>query len=163
MLRRFTVMLVAVIALLGSSLALAQSDEPTVATSDTPELGTFLTDAEGRTLYMFTRDEPGTSNCSGDCLANWPAFAAEEPLTLPDGVPGELTQITREDGSQQVAYNDMPLYYYAADTAAGDTTGQGVGDVWFVVTPAPAGFQIATPIGSPAASPVASPAATPAG
>jgi len=159
MLKRLAIMLVAVTALLGSSFALAQSDEPTVATSDTPELGTFLTDAEGRTLYMFTKDEPGTSTCSGECLANWPAFVADEPLTLPDGVPGELTQITREDGTQQIAYNDMPLYYYAGDTTAGDTNGQGVGDVWFVVTPAPAGFQIATPIGSP----VASPAATPAG
>ena len=24
------------------------------------------------TLYLFTRDEPGVSNCAGDCLVNWP-------------------------------------------------------------------------------------------
>lgn len=162
MLKRFIVMPFAVaallVALVGASLALAQSDDATVSTSETPELGTFLTDAEGMTLYMFTKDEPGKSNCSGDCLANWPPFVASDPLTLPEGVPGELTQITRDDGTQQVAYNGMPLYYFAADAAAGDTNGQGVGDVWFVVAPAAAGLQIA----SPAASPVASPAATPA-
>ena len=35
----------------------------------------------------------------------------------------------------QLTYNDIPLYYYAEDNEAGDTTGQDVGDVWFVVTP----------------------------
>ncbi len=153
--KRFIVVLFAVVALLGTSFALAQSDTATVSTSETPELGTFLTDAEGMTLYLFTKDEPGKSNCTGECLANWPAFVASDPLTLPEGGPGELTQITREDGTQQVAYNGMPLYYWINDAAPGDTTGQGVGDIWFVVNPAPAGLQIATPTGSPVASPVA--------
>lgn len=156
MLKRVTVMLFAVAALLGtlfgSSFALAQSDA-TVATSETPELGTFLTDAEGMTLYLFTKDVPGTSNCTGDCLVNWPAFVASDPLTLPDGVPGELTQITRDDGTQQVAYNGMPLYYFASDTAPGDTNGQEVGDVWYVVAPAAAGLQVASPVASPVATP----------
>lgn len=143
------------VALIGSSLALAQ-DDATVATSETPELGTFLTDPEGMTLYLFTNDEPGVSNCSGDCLANWPAFVAEDPLTLPEGVPGELTQITRDDGTQQVAYNGWPLYYWVQDQAPGDTTGQGVGDVWYVVAPGEPGTT------TPGASPVASPVATPA-
>lgn len=156
MLKRVTVILFAtgalLVALLGSSFALAQSDA-SVATSETPELGTFLTDAEGKTLYLFTKDESGTSNCTGDCLTNWPAFVAEDPLTLPDGVPGELTQITRDDGTQQVAYNGMPLYYFASDAAAGDTNGQGVGDVWFVVAPAVAGLDLASPVASPVATP----------
>lgn len=166
MLKRGTVMVFAtvalLVALLGSSFGLAQSGDATVATSETPDLGTFLTDAEGMTLYLFTKDVPGTSNCSGECLANWPAFVASDPLTLPDGVPGELTQITRDDGTQQVAYNGIPLYYFAADAAPGDTNGQGVGDVWFVVAPAAAGLTIASPVATPAASPVASPVATPA-
>jgi predicted lipoprotein with Yx(FWY)xxD motif len=110
--------------------------DTTVMTAETPELGTFLVDAEGMTLYLFTNDTEGVSNCEGDCLANWPAFTAEDPLTLPEGVPGELTQIERSDGSMQVAYNGMPLYYWIGDKAPGDTTGQGVGDVWFVVEPA---------------------------
>jgi hypothetical protein len=29
--------------------------------------------------------------------------------------------------------NNMPLYRYAPDAAPGDTNGQGVNDVWFVV------------------------------
>ena len=48
---------------------------------------------------------------------------------------GKLTTFARKDGSMQVAYNGSPLYYYAADKAAGDTNGQGVGDVWFIAQP----------------------------
>jgi predicted lipoprotein with Yx(FWY)xxD motif len=29
----------------------------------------------------------------------------------------------------------MPLYFFAEDTAPGDTNGQGRGDVWFVAAP----------------------------
>jgi predicted lipoprotein with Yx(FWY)xxD motif len=154
--KRFAaLLLVPFLALVTFSFTSAQTDT-TVVTAESPELGTFLTDAAGKTLYMFTKDEPGKSNCTGDCLANWPVFTAADPLTLPDGVPGELTQIARDDGTMQVAYNGMPLYYWANDANPGDTTGQGVGDVWFVVAPAEVG---GTPIASPVASPVASPAA----
>lgn len=135
----------------------AQDDDPTVQTADDPELGTYLTDAEGMTLYLFTNDEPGSgvSVCNDQCAENWPPFTADDPLVLPEGVPGELTQITRADGSQQVAYNGIPLYYFVSDTEPGDTTGQGVGDVWFVVNPEEAG---ATPMATPMATPVATPA-----
>jgi len=103
--------------------------------SDNAELGPFLTDAEGMTLYLFTKDTEGVSNCYDQCATNWPPFVAEEPLTLPEGVGGELTLIDRTDGSKQVAYNGVPLYYYAADTNPGDTTGQDKGEVWYVVAP----------------------------
>ena len=35
----------------------------------------------------------------------------------------------------QVTYNGWPLYFYAGDTAPGDTNGQGQGGVWYVVDP----------------------------
>lgn len=154
MLKRLS-LIVPLILALGLAVVTAQEDT-TVSTSEDPELGTYLTDAEGMTLYLFTNDEPGSgmSSCTGDCAANWPPFTAEEPLTLPEGVPGELTLISRDDGTQQVAYNGMPLYYWVNDEAPGDTTGHEVGDVWYVVNPSEAGA-------TPAASPVASPAATP--
>ncbi len=102
----------------------------------TDKLGPFLTDASGMTLYLFEKDTTANeSTCDGDCAANWPAASAEGTLTLPAGIPGELTAITRADGSQQLSYNGIPLYHYAADKAAGDTNGQEVGGVWYVVTP----------------------------
>jgi predicted lipoprotein with Yx(FWY)xxD motif len=33
-----------------------------------------------------------------------------------------------------VTYDGRPLYYWQGDTEAGMTTGQGVGDVWWVAT-----------------------------
>jgi predicted lipoprotein with Yx(FWY)xxD motif len=109
--------------------------DTTVLVGNTAELGDFLTDSEGMTLYLFTNDTEGVSNCYDQCAENWPPFVAEEPLTLPEGVTGELTLIDRTDGTQQVAYNGTPLYYYVDDTAPGDTTGQEKGDVWYVVPP----------------------------
>ena len=147
--KRLGILLVSLTLLMMVPAVSAQGADTTVAVSETAELGSFLTDAEGKTLYIFTKDTPGVSNCSGDCLANWPAFSAEEPLTLPEGTPGELGLITRDDDTTQVTYNGWPLYYWIGDAAVGDTTGQGVGDVWFVVAPSDGS---ATPEASPAAA-----------
>lgn len=134
---------------------LAQDESTTVGVSETDELGEFLVSSDGMTLYRFTNDtEPNASTCEGDCLAAWPAYTAEEPLTLPEGVDGELTIFDRGDGTMQVAYNGIPLYLWQGDTAPGDTTGQGVGEVWFVVTPGMAAGEMAseaTPEATPSA------------
>jgi predicted lipoprotein with Yx(FWY)xxD motif len=130
--------------------------DTTLLLAETPELGQFFTDAEGRTLYLWTVDTAaGASNCYGPCVDFWPIFTADEPLTLPAGVDGELTQIERTDGARQVAYNGIPLYYFAADMAAGDTNGQWVGDSWFVVAPGEQFGTAATMVQEQLASPVA--------
>ena len=100
------------------------------------ELGAFLTDAWGMTVYTFANDEMGTSNCTGDCATAWPAVSADTPM-LVNGwhVAGELGAIEREDGIMQLTYNDYPLYHWQDDAAVGDALGQGLGDVWYVVVP----------------------------
>lgn len=156
MIRRLTLCLMLISTLLLTPHAFAQ-DDATVALADHPDLGQILTDAEGITLYLYTNDEQGagTSMCNDECLANWPAFVADDPLMLPEGVDGELTQITRDDGSMQVAYNGWPLYYFAGDRTAGDVNGQGLGDVWFVIdAEVMSGGMMASPEASPMASPV---------
>src|SRR5437868_1084715 len=40
-------------------------DTPTVTTRDAGALGTILINANGFTLYVFDRDTPGTSACTG--------------------------------------------------------------------------------------------------
>jgi predicted lipoprotein with Yx(FWY)xxD motif len=120
----------------GARMQTAAQDTTTVKVSETAELGQFLTDSEGRTLYLFTKDtEKGVSTCGGDCATNWPPYTATEPLTLPDGVDGELSLVDTPDGVKTVAYNGIPLYYFAGDSAPGDTNGQGKGEVWYVVAP----------------------------
>ncbi len=138
-----------------STVALAQEDEEhskaTVDWTQDAELGIVLTTPDGMTLYVFTNDRSGSgkSSCDDPCAANWPPFTAEEPLTLPEGVPGELALITRDDGTSQVTYDGMPLYTFVKDEQPGDTNGQGVGDKWYVASVG------ASPGATPAASPVA--------
>jgi predicted lipoprotein with Yx(FWY)xxD motif len=100
-----------------------------VADSD---LGSILTDADGMTIYFFANDTEGVSNCEGDCLANWPPVEAEDDPVAGEGVTAELGTIERSDGTRQLTVNGFPAYYFAGDSAAGDTNGQGVGEVWFV-------------------------------
>ena len=141
----------------------AAGEAPSVFVRHDPALGTFLTDPQGMTLYLYTKDTvAGESTCYDRCAEAWPPFTADEPLALPNGVPGELTTISRTDGTTQVAYNGIPLYYWVNDKQPGETTGQGVGGVWFVVAPGAAFGAAATPAASPVASPMASPAASPA-
>ena len=107
-----------------------------LATTET-DLGTIVVDSEGMTVYQFDSDEQGsgTSTCEGQCLQNWPAVPGSEDTEL-DGVTGEVDVITGTDGKPQLTLDGWPLYYYAADENPGDTTGQGVNDIWWVVSPA---------------------------
>jgi predicted lipoprotein with Yx(FWY)xxD motif len=107
------------------------SGEAAVVTADS-DFGAILTDAAGMTIYFFANDTEGTSNCEGDCLANWPPVEAEDSPAAGDGVTAELGTIERSDGTRQLTVNGFPAYYFAADAAAGDVNGQGVGGVWWV-------------------------------
>lgn len=103
-------------------------------TADT-DLGTVLVDGEGMTLYLFTEDESGVSNCAGGCAETWPPLTVDEDFAVGADLDASIfSTVERGDGSLQLAVNGMPLYRYAADNEAGDTNGQGVGDVWFAVT-----------------------------
>jgi len=106
----------------------------TIGTGSSSTLGTYLTGAGGMTLYVRTSDPAGGSSCTGGCATAWPPLtvAAGTQAVAGTGVSGALGTFARPDGSLQVTYNGQALYYYAADTPAGDTTGQGVGGIWFV-------------------------------
>jgi predicted lipoprotein with Yx(FWY)xxD motif len=106
--------------------------DETVMISNKGNLGSFLTDRVGKTLYFFTKDTSGASTCTGTCLANWPAFSAD-PVVAPSVLkPTDFSVLTRSDGAKQVSYMGRPLYYFAADTKPGDIKGEGVNNVWYV-------------------------------
>jgi len=119
--------------------ASAQAGAATVAVNaaQDPTLGPILVDGKGMTLYLYKPDSPNQSACAGGCAKAWPPLVVSSGEAVPagSGVTGKLTTFARADGSMQVAYDGTPLYYYAADSKAGDTTGQGVGGVWFVLKP----------------------------
>jgi predicted lipoprotein with Yx(FWY)xxD motif len=103
-----------------------------VALADGGDLGQILVDADGMTLYVYGNDTEGASTCNDQCATGWPPYVADSG-TAGDGVTGDVTVITRDDGDKQVAINGQPLYRFAGDAAAGDTNGQGAGGVWHVV------------------------------
>jgi len=73
-----------------------------------------------------TATTPPVSNCTGTCLANWPAFLAGGNA-VPTGVdPSKLTTFVRADGTQQSAFDGHPLYYFVGDTTPGQISGQGI-------------------------------------
>ena len=124
-----------------------------IGSTNDPTLGAYLTGQNGMTLYVLTTDKPDTSTCTGSCATNWPPLSVAPGTTItgPAGATLTFATITRADGTVQVTYNHMPLYYYAGDSVAGDTTGEGKNNVWFV---APLSGAVGT--SSPAASPAAS-------
>ena len=92
----------------------------------------------GMTVYIFTKDtkDSGKSVCTGDCLVTWPALtvAAGETPTGGSGVTGKFGTITREDdGTLQVTYNGLPLYFFKNDKAPGDAN--GIYENWEAVKP----------------------------
>ena len=112
----------------------AEEAAPVLGAADN-DLGEIVVDAEGRTVYVFDEDTPGSgeSVCTDDCAATWPAVEAEGDAPTADGVEGELATIEREDGTLQLTLDGRPLYRFAGDGSPGDATGQGVDGTWFVV------------------------------
>jgi predicted lipoprotein with Yx(FWY)xxD motif len=129
----FIALVVGLSAIVVGSAPAQQAPPAPLKTAQTKELGTFLVDAKGMTLYIFDNDkDPGKSTCNEGCAKAWPPFGpkAGDPAPV-----APLSVITRDDGSKQYAYKGKPLYYYAKDQKAGDTTGQAVGKRWWVVKP----------------------------
>ncbi len=97
-------------------------------------VGYYLVDSKGMTLYFFSKDYDGGSNCYGDCAKKWPVFSPNR-LIVPSTLNlTDFTFIQRSDGKVQLAYRGQPLYYWFKDAKRGDTTGHGVKGVWFVAS-----------------------------
>lgn len=94
----------------------------------TSEIGgkEVLTDANGMTLYTYDKDTAGVSNCYDKCATNWPPLMVSADAKA----EGDFTIVDRTDGTKMWAYKGMPLYLWVKDTKPGDTTGDGVGEVW---------------------------------
>jgi predicted lipoprotein with Yx(FWY)xxD motif len=103
----------------------------TLQTAST-SLGTIVVNADGKTLYAFANDQGTTSACTGGCATIWPPLMDAGTPTAGAGI--DASKLSKAP-SGQVVYNGHLLYTYSADTAAGDTKGQGVGGVWHVVAP----------------------------
>jgi len=135
---RLKTLVLILLALLTFSPASAQAPAPLVSLGSSPELGKFLVGKDGMTLYLFTPDPLNQTVCYEGCAKAWPPLLVEsaDKLTVAEGIPGKFGTLTRKDWTLQVTYNGIALYYWFKDKQAGETTGQRVGRVWWVVAPA---------------------------
>jgi len=144
------------------------ASSPAAATAMTIEThtgsaGTFLTDGSGRSVYMFAKDAMNASACSGACASAWPPVTtAGTPAASGGAKSSDLGTLTRSDGTKQVTYDGHALYYFAGDSSAGQTNGQGVngfGAKWWLVAPSGAIITGTGAGAAPGSSPTASKAA----
>jgi predicted lipoprotein with Yx(FWY)xxD motif len=128
----------------GSEASAAGGTEIKVSTVEGQDI---ITDDEGVTLYAFKNDTAGKSVCNGNCATLWPPLTTTGAPSADSEVSGEVSSITRDDGTEQVTLDDQPLYYYETDDKTpGSTAGQAVGGIWFVL--GPDGKTITTPFSS---------------
>jgi len=109
---------------------------PVVVAATTGPLGVHLVDGAGRTLYLFDADSGGTSSCVDACATSWPPLITIGPPTADAGAAADkLATTARADGSMQVQYAGHPLYHFAGDQTAGQTSGEGTDGQWWIVGP----------------------------
>jgi predicted lipoprotein with Yx(FWY)xxD motif len=122
------------------------SSAATVTVVSKGTVGAVLSNGQGLTLYRYTPDTPGVSNCTGGCAVTWPPLVLPAGVTTPvagTGVTG-LGTIKRSDGSLQVTENGMPLYTFTGDSSRTDANGQGLDGTWFVLKASTSGGAAAT-------------------
>ena len=137
-LTRFLAAVVVASALTGT--ALAASGSVAVVKVRATSLGSTLVSSNGKTLYMFAHDTSTKSTCSASCATYWPPLVTTGKPMAGSGARAALLGTShRADGRLQVTYRGHPLYFFANDKKAGQTSGEGVkafGGKWFALSPA---------------------------
>lgn len=124
----------------------ASESSAVILTKSNSTLGSYLTDGNGNPLYTYAPDTTNVSNCTGQCLTEWPAYQDKASTTnLPEGVG---TFKRTDNGQIQFTYRGMPLYYFV-DDHSGQVTGNGM-DNFHIAKPTTAS---AAPQPTPASAP----------
>lgn len=125
-------------------LFMNRSYSQSISLENNPDKGIILVgglsaDNPGHSLYVYDNDTPPFSNCYDGCELNWPPVIVDTPedLIITNQVNDTFLLgfglSARCDGSLQVTYNNMPLYYFINDTETGQTNGDNVNNAWHLV------------------------------
>ncbi len=121
-----------------SSVAAGESGKGATVKVRSGPMGSYLTDQQGRTLYVFAKDTGTTSQCYGSCASFWPPLVTTGAPQAGTGASATVGTTARTGGAMQVTYAGHPLYRFANDRSAGDRKGQGLnlsGGLWWMVMP----------------------------
>jgi predicted lipoprotein with Yx(FWY)xxD motif len=117
-----------------SSSSGGMSKTATLTIKDT-KIGNVLAKAKGQTIYWYSKDmRDGPSTCTGSCPSAWPMVTGMPVAAMGVKFAGKLGSVKDATGVMQATYNGYPLYTYSGDMASGDTSGNGVGGVWHVIS-----------------------------
>jgi predicted lipoprotein with Yx(FWY)xxD motif len=121
-----------------AATASTHAQSGTVRAVKSKSFGMILVAANGKTLYRYTLDKKGVNRCTSDatCAKYWPQLLVKstaKPTVGAGASAGLLGTIKAAHGMRQVTYAGFPLYFFAGDKAAGQTTGQGFQKQWYVV------------------------------
>jgi predicted lipoprotein with Yx(FWY)xxD motif len=123
-----------------TSTAASSGGTGVVSVANNPKLGSILVDSSGMTLYYFEKDKGGKSACNGACASVWPPLQTSGKPTAEKAANASMLGTTqRNDGTEQVTYNNLPLYTYTGDSKPGDANGNDLdqfGAEWYALTPA---------------------------
>jgi predicted lipoprotein with Yx(FWY)xxD motif len=114
---------------------------PTVSVRST-KYGKILINSKGFTLYMWVKDKPNKSACSGGCLSVWPfVIVAGKPSSgrgINQKLLGTITVKVKGKTEHELTYNRFPMYTFVSDTKPGVVSGQGnttFGGAWWLMSP----------------------------
>ncbi len=98
--------------------------------------GPLLTNGQGQTLYVYTPDLAVTngSACTGDCLHDWPPALVQGKIVLGSGISGTIGTIPRGT-ALQFTIDNRPLYTFVGDRGRARIVGNGIGNIWWAMTP----------------------------
>jgi len=152
--RTFLTLAATVVATFFGAVAVAQMQEPAPAeqltVQDHEVLGSYLADAQGRTLYIVVDEDDQSVACAGECADAWPPFTLEsidgmmgdsmssEEMAMAAIDPDLVGTVARDDGTTQLTYQGHALYYFVGDEEPGEVNCQAIenfGGTWYVVAP----------------------------
>ena len=113
-----------------------QADVVRVTVVHTPS-GPVLANGNGLTLYVYIDDllTKAPSACTGDCANDWPPALVPGRIDVAKGISGHIGTVERSDGKRQLTIDGRPLYTFSGDHSRGEIRGNGVGNIWWAMTP----------------------------
>jgi predicted lipoprotein with Yx(FWY)xxD motif len=97
--------------------------------------GQVLADGNGMTFYVYLPDNLDDPQCVDACTNTWlPVYVTGTPKAGA-GVGKDVIGTMKRDGNQQLTLGGQPAYWFAGDANPGDTNGQGVDNLWYLVAP----------------------------
>jgi predicted lipoprotein with Yx(FWY)xxD motif len=106
---------------------------PTLKVATNATYGNIIVNGQNQTLYQRDSDTASQVTCTGACAMIWPPATLTGTIVAGVGIdPTKLGSVAGANGTQ-LTYAGHPLYRFTNDPALGDTKGEGLAGLWWVL------------------------------